>query len=437
MRPHADDAAAGLEALRRHKLTFDNTWVLSIVLAALLAILCWYFGLAQLDIAPVIWTLAGLTLAQPALAWLTRRATSRGRLQSLALAAQLLGTLLLGIGWHLFGGLQQPLFPLFIILPLLPAALLLGFWQQQLALLALLAVLVSGVLLSPDTNSFMEARYGVRFNALQLPDWVPHSRVAFADVNTSPSYNLMLVITVAVIGVAVTAMARSLVSIFSGGGARVDQLESELARLEQLNAQLVNRAPSAAALVDANSGRIVRASERFTRSFGLTDPAGQFLLDAIAFHYPSVVKQLLRTGGEEIQGATVDGREQVLRLRAEVLESGVSSLTAVDVETFAEPGLRAEVDAVEEPLFVVTSAGHIALPNRAATALLGENADGLAAAAMFEDGSPGWWQIAPLESARRILRRGSQSYLVSVRRQRIVPSLAEVTFVRLQPVTGS
>jgi len=137
------------------------------------------------------------------------------------------------------------------------------------------SVLLSGVLLSPDTNSFMEARYGVRLNALQLPDWMPHSRVAFADVNTSPSYNLMLVITVAVIGVAVTAMARSLVSVFSGGGARVEQLESELARLEQLNAQLVNRAPSAAALVDANSGRIVRASERFTRNFGLTDPDGQ------------------------------------------------------------------------------------------------------------------------------------------------------------------
>jgi PAS domain-containing protein len=437
VRQPANDGAAALETLRRHKVTFDNTWRLTIVLATLLAILCWYLRLVQLDIAPVIWTLAGLALAQPALGALARRTSSPGRLQWLALWTQLLGTLLLGVGWHLFGGLQQPLFPLFIILPMLPAALLLGFWQQQLALLALLAVLVSGVLLSPDTNSFMEARYGVRLGALELPSWLPHSRVAFADVNTSPSYDLMLVITVAVIGVTVTAMARSLVSIFSGGGARVDRLESELARLEQLNAQLVARAPSAAAVVDAGSGRIVRASERFARAFGLHDPAGQFLLDAIAFHYPTVIKQLLQTGGEQVQGATLDGREQSLRVRAEVLESGASQLTALDVETFAEPGLRAEIDAVDEPLFAVTAAGHIALPNLAAAELLGAGAEGLPAAAVFEESSTGWWHIAPLDSARRILRRGSQNYLVSIRRRRVVPSIGELTFVRLQPVTGT
>jgi PAS domain-containing protein len=436
MRQQANSGAAALETLRKHKVAFDNTWRLTIVLATMLAVLCWYFRLVQVDIAPVIWTLTGLALAQPALAMLTRRATSPGRLQWLTLWTQLLGTLLLGIGWHLFGGLQQPLVPVFIILPLLPAALLLGFWQQQLALFALLALLVSGVLLSPDTNSFMEVRYGVRLSGLELPSWVPHSRVAFADVNTSPSYDLMLVITVAVIGVAVTAMARSLVTIFSGGGARVDRLESELGRLEQLNRQLVARAPCAAVVVDAASGRIIRASERFARGFRLRDPAGEFLLDAIPFRYPTVIKQLLQTGGEEIQGATFDGRELPLRIRAEVLDSGAPQLTALDVETFAEPGLRAQIDAVEDPLFAITPAGHLALPNRAAAELLGEDAEGLSAEAVFEEGAGGWWQIAPLDSARRILRRGSHSYLVSIRRQRVVPSIGELTFVRLQPATG-
>jgi PAS domain-containing protein len=437
MSEEAKEAAAALETLRRHQVTFDNTWRLTIVLATMLAIVCWYLRLVQLDIAPVIWTLAGLALAQPALALLTGRSTSPSRLRWLALCTQLLGTLLLGVGWHLFGGLQQPLFPLFIILPLLPAALLLGFWQQQLALLGLLAVLASGVLLSPDTNSFMQARYGVRLGLLDLPRWLPQSRVAFADVNTSPTYELMLVITVAVIGVAVTALARSLASLFSGGGARVGRLESDLARLEQLNAQLVSHAPSAAIVVDAMSGRIIHASARFAHAFALQDPVGQFLLDAIAFHYPMVIKRLLQTGGEEIQGATLNGRELPLRVRAEVLNTGASQVTAVDVESFPEPGLRAEIDAVEDPLFAITSAGHVALPNRAAAELLGEAAEGLPAAGIFEEASPGWWQIAPLESARRILRRGSQSYLVSMRRKRIVPSIGELTFVRLQPTAAA
>jgi len=433
----ANDGATALKALRRYKVTFDSTWTVTIVLATTLAILSWYFGLAQIDIAPVIWTLAGLALAQLALGLPTRRARSPQRLRWLALWAQILGTLLLGVGWHLFGGLQQPLFPIFIILPLLPAALLLGFWQQQLALVALLAVLASGILLSPDTNSFLEIRYGVRFAGLDLlPGWVPHSRVAFADVNTSPGYDLMLVITVAVIGVAATAMARSLAGTFSSGGVRVEQLEDELARLEHLNTQLISRAPSAAVLVDPGSGRIVRASERFARSLGLTDPAGQFLLDAVAFHYPTVIKQLMQTGGEEIQGAMLNGREVVLRVRAELLECGAAPAAALAVEIYTELGLRGELDAVEEPVFTVTAAGHVALPNRSAAALLGEGAEGLAAAGIFEGEAPRWWDIAPLESARRILRRGSQSYLVCIRRERVVASIGELAFVRLQPVTA-
>jgi PAS domain-containing protein len=424
---------AALETLRRHKITFDNTWTLTVMLATTLAVLCWYLGLAQVDIAPVIWTLAALAAGQFALGLETRRSPSPARLQWLTLLTQLLGTLLIGVGWHLFGGLQQPLFPLFIILPLLPAALLLGFWQQQLALLGLLAVLASGVLLSPDTNSFIEERYGLHLGALALlPRWLPHSRVAFADVNTSPTYDLMLVVTVAALGVAVSAMARSLTGIFGRGGARVDQLADELARMQQLNAQLVTQAPSAAVLVESGSGRIVRASVRFTRSFGLTDPTGQFLLDTVAFDYPTVVRALLLSGGDEIQGARLAERELVLRVRAEVLGAGV---TALDIEKCDEPGLRGEIDAIEEPVFAVTPAGQLVLPNRSAATLLGEGAEGLAAATVFDGVAGRWWDIAPLESTRRIFRRGSHSYLVSIRRQRVAASIGELAFVRLQPVT--
>jgi PAS domain-containing protein len=432
----ANDVSAALETSRRHKVIFDSTWTLTIGLATTLAILCGYFGLAQVDIAPVIWTLAGLALAQLALGVPARRASSPERLRRLALASQILGTLLLGIGWHLFGGLQQPLFPLFIILPLIPAALLLGFWQQQLALVALLIVLTSGMLLSPDTNSFLDARYGVRLHGLELlPVWLPHSRVAFADVNTSPGYNLMLVATVAVIAVAATALARSLAGTLKSGGARAEQLEEQLARLERLNAELIARAPTEAALVDPISGRILRASERFVRSFALADPGGQFLLDAVAFHYPTVIKRLLQTGGEEIQGAMLHEREVVLRVRVERLESDGAPVAALAIEIFSELGLRGEIDAVDDPIFTVTATGHVALPNRSAATLLGGEAEGLAAANIFEEERGRWWDIAPLESARRILRRKSRSYLVSIRRERVIASIGELAFVRLQPVT--
>src|SRR5690242_14749833 len=96
-----------LDEVRQHKVMFDNTWTLATVLATALAVLCWYFRLAQVNIGPVICALAGLALAQLAINSFTGRAAAKAPLQLLALSSQLTGTLLLGVTWHLLGGLQQ------------------------------------------------------------------------------------------------------------------------------------------------------------------------------------------------------------------------------------------------------------------------------------------------------------------------------------------
>ena len=241
----ANTGSATLDDLRRDQGMFDNTWTLATVLATALAVLCWYFGLAQVNIEPIIWTLAGLALVQLAISSQTHRASTPAHFQRLALSSQMIGTVLMGVGWHFFGGLQQPLFPLFIVLPLVPAALVMGFWQQQTATLGLLAVLVSGVLMSPDTNSFIEERYGIRIGSGHLlPDWMPRSTTAFPDVSTSPAYDLVLMITVGVIGVAVSTAARAVVGLCRRTAGRAVALESELGRLQQLSEQVVSQSPA-------------------------------------------------------------------------------------------------------------------------------------------------------------------------------------------------
>src|SRR6266850_2983395 len=139
----SNNGASGLADQRRHKVMFDNTWTLVTILAATLTVLGWHFGLAQVDIGPIIWTLAGLALMQLAINSQTQRATSGAQLQLLVVSSQMLGTALMGVGWHLFGGLQQPLFPLLMVVPLVPAALLLDFWPRQVITLGFLLVLFS------------------------------------------------------------------------------------------------------------------------------------------------------------------------------------------------------------------------------------------------------------------------------------------------------
>jgi PAS domain-containing protein len=427
----ANPDGTALAELRRYKAAFDNTWSLATILATSLAVLGWYFGLSQVDVAPIVWTLAALAVAQLVINSHARPVQSRARLQLLVVASQLIGTLLLGTAWHLLGGLQQPLFPLLVVVPLLPAALLLDFWQRQVVTLAFLLLLLSGVLLSPDTNSFLEERYGLVIASSEaLPSWVPRSRVAFADVSTSPAYNLTLLATLAVVGVSVSTAARAVVGLCRRGTEEAVALQNEVERLQRLSTHLVARSPSPSVLVVPSTGRIVNASDRFIQAFDVGDATGRFLLDVISFAHPTVIKRLMASGGEEIQGGTVHGRDAVLRVRAEVLESGTSQVTALNIERYDELGWRGGLDALDEAVFAVNPRGEVVFLNRTARALFGHGAEGAAATSLFDTGTR-WWDIAPLDSARRVLDRGDHRYLAFIRRAKIAASIGELSFVHL------
>jgi PAS domain-containing protein len=432
------DSVAALAELRRHKGMFDNTWTLTTLLAAALSVLCGYFGLVQVNVGPIIWTLALLALGQLVIASQGYRATSAAQLRRLALVSQFAGATLMGVSWHFFGGLQQPLFPLFIVLPLLPAALVLGFWQQQAAMLGLLAVLVSGVLLAPDTNSFIAARYGISIAPwYALPDWMPRSAMAFPDVNTSPDYELVMVISVGVIGFALSNTARALVDPCRQSADQLMAQQREVDVLKESNRQLIARAPYGAALVSVGTGRILNASERLQQAFDIRDATGRFLLDTIDFAYPAVIRRLMKTGGEEVQGATVRGQEVVLRVRAQLLGAGTSEVAALSIESCDEICWRGAVDAFAEPVFAINSRGCVAFLNRAALQLLGDDAQGVAASTLFTTGEARWWDIAPLDCARRILDWRGHRYLASLRRERVAASIGELSIVRLQETVAA
>jgi PAS domain-containing protein len=421
--------------LRQHKIMFDNTWHLATLLAATLTVVSWYLGLAQLDVGPVIWTLAALGLLQYGLSVQSRDADGRAQVQRWAVVSQLTGTTLMAVSWHLFGGLKQPLFPLFVLLPLIPAALFLGFWQQQAMVVVLVATLFSGVILSPDTNSFVAQRYGLSIvSASALPEWLPKSKLAFADVTTSPAYDLLLTSMLALLVVAISSTARGLATANASATDRLRTLGSDVASLRELTKQLVTCAPISEVLVASQSGRIIHASRRFMTAFGAGQTSGGFLLDAIEFAYPTVIKQLMLSGGEEIQGAVLDGRHIVLRVRAETMGSGDQQVAAVNIERCDEICWRGEVDAIDQAVFAVNSYGEVAFLNRRARVVLGDEAEGSYAADLFQEAGTSWWNIAPLIVARRTVNRDGRRYIASIRRERIVESIGELSFIHLHEI---
>ena len=426
--------AENLEELRKRKEVFDNTWMLAIMLSVSSIIVFWYLGLGQVDIAPIIWTLATLAAVQFILNSRTARCVTARDLRALAQTSELVGIVMMAVAWHLFGGLQQPMFPLFIMLPLFTGTLILNFWQQQSTIILFLAVLLSGVLLSPDTNSFIEERYGLSaFSTHVLPAWIPRSRVAFLDVSTSPTYNLMLTGSLAILSVALTATARAIVALSWRSVNSLETLREEVEQARRLSALMVENAPTSEVLLTPGTGRILQASARFVALFGVNEPAtGQFLLDTVPFAYPIVIKRLIAAGGEEIQGATVQGRDVVLRVRAGLI-GGSSPMARLSIEPCDEICWRGAVDALDQPVFAVNSRGRIIFLNRSAVAVFGAHAEGAEATDLF-DKSPGtsrWWDIAPLESTRRMLPRGGRTYLATIRRERIAESIGELSFIHL------
>jgi PAS domain-containing protein len=424
-----------IEELRQRRAVFDIIWLLAIVAASACAFGSWRLGLVQFDIAPIIWSLGALALVQLASSARTAACSSAAQLRRLALVSQLFGMAAMGVAWHLFGGLQQPLFPVLIMLPMVAGALILTFWQQQLTIVVFLGLLLSGILLSPGANHFIEERYSLTLlSPSALPAWIPRSRVAFADMSTSPAYDLMTAGTMAVLAVAFSASSRAIVALFVRFMDRTHTLQEEVSRAQILASQLIATAASAEVLLAPGTGRIVHASESFLRAFDISGPAaGQFLLDAVDFAYPNVIKRLLACGGDEIQGATVRGREVVLRLRAGVIDLGDSRLVRLCMESCDEVGWRAALDTFDHPLFAIDSQGNTLLLNRSAVDVFGPDAEGSKAATLFDTGASSgrWWDIAPLESARRMLDRGGHRYIVSIRRERIAEGVGEWSFVHL------
>jgi PAS domain-containing protein len=432
----AHDQLEGSDTTYRLRGAFERTWLLTTLVATALEVFGWYFGLTQIDVEQVLVLLALLTACQLALASRTRFA-SLPSLRAGVLASQLLGTALLGLVWHLTGGLQQPLFPVLIALPLMPAFFVLTLWQRFLTTVALVALLTTGLILAPESsNSFLVQRYGLHSFLPGRPHWLPASHVAFIDVNTTSPYELMLVTTLAVVAVSIGATAGVIADLSARARERVRNLSREVARLQDLNSELVAQAPSAEILASSATGKIIAASARFTREFALSDYSGKPLLDAAGFRYPDVIRRLLSAGGEDVQIVTIEGRETLMRIWAVVVAGKDESLTRLCFERSDELAWRGAANALEEPLFSISANGQVIFPNRAAVALFGVSLDGRMAESLFDGSTDRWWDISPLDNARRIVRNGQNRYVAAITRERLATTLNEVSIVRLMASKG-
>jgi PAS domain-containing protein len=414
---------------------FDTAWVLILVLICVVVLVPWLFGIVGQSVSPAVAILAGVAIAHRILAAGAHRVGTEAALARTAPAQHLLGILALGVVWHLQGGMQHPMFLIFLLVPVFVGSLVLNVWQQQAALVLTVALTAVSLSLEPDLRALVEQELGssaTRLSAL-LPAW-PRDPILFEDLRAPADYQLLVLGTFALAALTVGAVSDGMASFIARLTGKAVALEEEAARARRLVATMVDSAPVSEVIVAAATSRIVQASAQFRSTFELADPAGHFLLDVLPFAYPEMIRRLLDQGGEARQTIRLRERTLSLRIRAATMPEQAERLVRLQIEPDNELSLRRTLDGLDDAVVVLDVNHAISYMNEPATALFG-GSDRVRrgsdlpspAGAAFR-----WWDLGPRATARRELVLAGRTYLASLRRAGVAEGLESMTVLHLR-----
>ena len=144
-----DLAAMGdsLLALKERKRLLDDVWLLTLLVIFVAVGLPWYLRLLEIDFAPVAWSLFTYGLLYLAISFAADALRTGRSLLIVIGALQAAGVLFIGFVWHLTGSLQNPMFLLLFVIPVIAGSFILVSWQSYAAALLSVATVATVALL--------------------------------------------------------------------------------------------------------------------------------------------------------------------------------------------------------------------------------------------------------------------------------------------------
>ncbi len=379
----------------------DDVWLMTIV-AILLAIgVPWLSSGFEVQVAAAGWGLLALGAIHMAFTFLASPTHSGGRWRDYALTLlNAIGVALIGFVWAHVGALQNPLFLMVFVLPVI-GAIFLSRWHPFL--IALLSVLVVGfVALSqaPELRSYVSGLLGT---GVWLANWFGRqgadSEGSFAGFYAPTGYlvNVLEVFSVVLFACAVAAeyIGAILERLLANG--MLARAESEKA--QELWATLIERLPVPGVLVDPTSLRIVACSDAartYLRS-GEVSPEGRNLFEVARFSFVDLVQELISGAIGTASLTAIHVADEVRLTQVRVLQvvhkkRRLVLLTLEDVtEAFC---LRAAWDTSEYAALVVDALGRIRAFNKPTATLFGGVKIGANAEQLLSQlvaGLP-WWE---------------------------------------------
>ncbi|HMA00457.1 MAG TPA: hypothetical protein VKP66_21135 [Steroidobacteraceae bacterium] len=404
-------------------LLLDDVWLLAIVAVLVATGVPWFVNDFEVDLGTASVGLLSLGAMHVAFALLGASTEADARRHDRVLTLlHVTGVLLLGFIWLHVGALQNPLFLLVFVLPVI-GGIFLSRWHPYVAALASIAV-VAAVALSqaPELRWYASALWS---NGAKLSSLVGRpsttAPASFTGFYAPSSYLLVLLEVFTVLLVACAAAAEYVALIIERLNGYTLVARGEARRGQELWMTLVEGLPVPALLVEPATLTVAGLSASAIGFLGAREQLfpGRPLFEILHCTYPDAVQALLKGGMDGEAPMIVVRLADAMRLaRVQVLYVAykgqrLALLTIEDVtETFC---LRAALDTSEYAALVIDSNGRVMVYNERAAGLFGMALAGAAAAELLPPSSPGpaWWEPGLTGRRKMHLQIGTRTYQVT------------------------
>jgi PAS domain-containing protein len=386
----------------RRTLLLEDTWLLTIFAVVLASALPWFVSAFNIDFVATSWALLALGAIYVAMnltASDQRHATRAARGQLALLNAA--GIIAMGFVWLHAGGLQNPVFLLAFVLPVIGSGSL-SRWQPYLsATLAMLVVGAVAVSQDPELSWYAAGRWLVRL--LGPSASAAGARGALLGFYAPMTYDVVLLEVFAILIFACAVMAESISNAFSRLFEHLKDARADAASSQQMWVGLLQALPLPALLIDAESLEIVQPSESMAPAFcsAGAELAGRELFEVVHFSDPESIQALIAgsCGSAPLMGVRLDDELRIVDVKvSHILRDGRRLALVLLLDATAAFCVGAALDVSEQAVFVLDPGGKLLASNRAAASLFPDALPPIAATA----DATAWWR--PGFSGRRRLR---------------------------------
>jgi PAS domain-containing protein len=390
-------------------------------------------GLLALGAVHVALTLMGAPLRRQTV-WHARAIT----------ALEVAGVVFIGFIWDHVGALQNPLFLIVFVLPIVGAIFLSRWHPYLLAAVSIVTVAFVSLSEAPELRWFASGLIGSDVWLVRLFGRDAAATGSSFSAFSAPLNYLIVLLEVFSIGLIACAVAAEYVGIILGRlneNAAIARKEAE--RGEKLWSSLVEQLPLPALLIDPASLGVVAASASAGSYLRPKDGIleGRSLFEVLKFSYPDVVQELIAGADGEAPSTVVRIGEDLRLTLVRVLhvmhkERRLALLTIQDgTEIFC---VRSALDTSEYAAVVVDPKGRVLAFNKLVIGLLGSAEVGMEAARLLPQSDPGlrWWEPGLAGRRKMHMQIGSRIYQLTASAIPLPGEEASIYAVSFLPVAS-